>query len=116
MINPEKPRITYAPPLDIRTYVNSVEQFAYEWQRRNQDISDRFPPPATSKIQTLLEESTRYLALQKSGRFLPPFHSAVKDETLNKAPCINAVEFRSFRKTIGKDLITSISIFPCRPR
>lgn len=25
------------------------------------------------------------LALQKSGRFLPPFHSAVKDDTLNKA-------------------------------
>lgn len=100
MINPEKPRITYAPPLDIRTYVNSVEQFAYEWQRRNQDISDRFPPPATSKIQTLLEESTRYLALQKSGRFLPPFHSAVKDETLNKAAEILAARNKNLAEEI----------------
>lgn len=54
----------------------------------------------TSKIQTLLEESSRYLALQKSGRFLPPFHSAVKDETLNKAAEILAARNKNLAEEL----------------
>lgn len=40
------------------------------------------------------------LALQKSGRFLPPFHSAVKDETLNKAAEILAARNKNLAEEI----------------